>query len=353
MKQFLLLTPLVKAWPKYTDTLSELTGTDCDWSNKNRGVYSDDVSCVEDGTAFNEGDVCTLKCPEGKVPTFAELECKKGEFHPPGFLTKFYWDDNDIAADFQIYCTDPAGIPSPGIKRGMSIWNTGQQHNYYKVYNTIWNNATDPTIGWFYTWNTGPNEWAFKNDNAAYLVPESHYWPIYAYPPCSELTHPTTGDGTCNPATCNDDDTCTGNRYSYSPYGAYAEDYLGIFNEPYGSSQAHWSPNSTLAIWGEIELEIGKLATVKNKTSEEIKIVGPSIAHKESGMDWANTFYPGAKAAGIKIDYLNLHAYQMIGNTVGGPCNCNAELLRDQLSHLYTKYELPIWLTEFNCGNGY
>ena len=140
-----------------------------------------------EGTTFSEGDLCTLQCPEGKVPTYAELECKKGEFHPPGFFTKFYWDDSDIAMGFQVYCTDPVAIPAPGIKRGMSVWNHGQQHKFYETYNTIWNNATNPTIGWFYTWNTGPNEWAFKNNYAQYLVPESHYWPIYAYPPCSEV----------------------------------------------------------------------------------------------------------------------------------------------------------------------
>ena len=354
MKLLASLVPLASAWPKYTDTIKDLTGTTCDWQNKSRGVYSAEVSCVEGDGVYQQGDRCTLQCPEGKVPTFAQLECKKGEFHPPGFLTKFYWDDNDIATDFQVYCTTAAEIPAPGIKRGMSIWNTPKQHEYYNTYNTVWHNETDYTIGWFYTWNTGPAQWAFRNEFAHLLDEKSHYWPIYAYPPCSEATHPTTGDGSCDPATCNDSDTCTGNRYSYAPYGSYAESYMGIFNEPYGSSQAHWSPTGTLSIWEtEIEGEIAKLAAAKDISADEIKIVGPSIAHKTTGMNWANTFYPAAKEAGIKIDYLNLHAYQMHGHTVGGPCLCDAELLRDQLSHLYTKYELPIWLTEFNCGNGY
>ena len=170
MRQFILVAPLVAAnKPFYSDTLASLTGTDCDWNNKTVGVFSDDISCYEEKTLFAEDEMCTLKCPEGKVPTFAELVCKKGEFHPPGFLKKFHWDANDIAQGTQLYCTDPIPIPAPGIKRGMSIWNTGKQHHYYKTYNTIWNNATDfnttdPTIGWFYTWSQGPNKWAFKQE---------------------------------------------------------------------------------------------------------------------------------------------------------------------------------------------
>ena len=105
------------------------------------------------------------------------------------------------------------------------------------------------------------------------MVPESHYWPIYAYPPCSETTHPVTGDGSCNPETCNDDNSCTGNRYSENQgYGSYAEEYLGILNEPYGSNQADWTGNNTLAIWEtEIAGEIQKLATAKNVTVDDIK----------------------------------------------------------------------------------
>ena len=49
-------------------------------------------------------------------------------------------------------------------------------------------------------------------------------------------------------------------------------------------------------------------------------------------MDFANEFYPEAKARGYKIDYLNVHAYQIVGpGTVGGPCNCDHKLLREQM----------------------
>ena len=63
-------------------------------------------------------------------------------------------------------------------------------------------------------------------------------------------------------------------------------------------------------------------------------------------MKWANGFYPEAIEKKIGIKALNLHAFQVDTESFpGGPCNCNAELLRDQISHLYTKFELPIWLT--------
>ena len=109
-------------------------------------------------------------------------------------------------------------------------------------------------------------------ENTKYLVPESHFWPIFAYPPCSEATHPATGDGSCNPETCNKDKSCTGNRYNHADYGAYAEDYFGILNEPYGSNQANWSANSTLKIWEtDIAAEVKKLADVKGLSVDDIK----------------------------------------------------------------------------------
>ena len=129
-----------------------------------------------------------------------------------------------------------------------------------------------------------------------------------------QATHPTTGDGSCNPETCHTDDTCTGNRFTYADYGSYAEEYLGIFNEPYGSSQANWSPQGTMQIWNsDIVPQINKLAGIKGMNPDDIKVIGPSIAHKTSGMNWANDFYPAAKSAGLQVDYLNLHAYQMKG----------------------------------------
>ena len=71
-------------------------------------------------------------------------------------------------------------------------------------------------------------------------------------------------------------------------------------------------------------------------------------------MKWANEFYPVAKEEQIGIDALNLHAYQMNADSEpNGPCHCSVDLLRDQLSYIYTKFGFPIWLTEFNCGNGF
>merc|ERR1712037_887785 len=34
-------------------------------------------------------------------------------------------------------------------------------------------------------------------------------------------------------------------------------------------------------------------------------------------------------------------------------CNCEPKLLRDTLSHYRAKFGLPVWLVEFNCGNGW
>ena len=173
------------------------------------------------------------------------------------------------------------------------------------------------------------------------------------YPPCSEDTHPITGDATCNPLTCDSTHSCTGQNYQREPFLATGENWLGILNAPYG--QSNWSPEGVLAIWESDMVDvIESYAAVKHISSSEINIIGPSVAHKATGMKWANAFYPGAKERSLGLKALNMHAYQMnSGSQRNGPCFCDVELLRDQLSYMYTKFNLPIWLTEFNCGSGF
>ena len=50
-----------------------------------------------------------------KAPTFAKLECRGGELHPPGFFGgNMFWSDYDQENGFQVYCMEPDPIPDPG-----------------------------------------------------------------------------------------------------------------------------------------------------------------------------------------------------------------------------------------------
>ena len=78
--------------------------------------FGNDIACAE-GDTIQHGSMCTLRCPQlsNLAPTFAELECKLGELHPPGFLLNAFWSDYDKQNGFQVNCAVPDAIPEPGI----------------------------------------------------------------------------------------------------------------------------------------------------------------------------------------------------------------------------------------------
>ena len=60
---------------------------------------------------------------------------------------------------------------------------------------------------------------------------------------------------------------------------ATGDDWLGILNSPYGAMD--WSAEGILKIWNTDIIEIIKeYAEVKDKYAGDIRVVGPSIAHK-------------------------------------------------------------------------
>ena len=101
-----------------------------------------------------------------------------------------------------------------------------EKANFYQSYNNIAENPIDPTIGWWYTWNTSPNKWAFGAAEEQALLPNSHYWPIWAWPDDNPRS-----DGQ-NPEIL-----------------ASAESYFGWWNEPYGENQANITPTASLDLW--------------------------------------------------------------------------------------------------------
>ena len=73
---------------RYTNrVVNHLTGSSCSVKHLTIAKFSDDVFCLE-GIDFEPGEICTLACRGDRAPVFAQLVCKKGELHPPGFLKK-------------------------------------------------------------------------------------------------------------------------------------------------------------------------------------------------------------------------------------------------------------------------
>ena len=140
--------------------------------------------------------------------------------------------------------------------------------------------------------------------------------------------------------------------------------------------KADYTPQNAFGKWPDFWKWVQDLAAVRGITTDEVKIIGPSengshifqnffikitvrisqypeiVASHEKAMLWAEEFYFNIPE-NIRVDAINVHDYMVNGGTQGVDCKCNAELLRDLMSHYKQKFGLPIWLTEFNCGNGW
>eukprot|EP00931_Biecheleriopsis_adriatica_P032261 TRINITY_DN18842_c0_g1_i1.p1 TRINITY_DN18842_c0_g1~~TRINITY_DN18842_c0_g1_i1.p1 ORF type:complete len:278 (-),score=43.00 TRINITY_DN18842_c0_g1_i1:71-904(-) len=107
------------------------------------------------------------------------------------------------------------------------------------------------------------------------------------------------------------------------------------FNEPNMPSQSNMKPEDAAALWPQL---------VKRAASLGITRIGspaPS-AHSPSHVDakqWLDAFFAACK--GCQVDFIALHFY-----------GCNANTLKHFLLDVHSRYDLPIWLTEFNCGDG-
>ena len=115
----------------------------------------------------------------------------------------YFWSDWDMENGLKISCEVPDEVPAPGVKRGMAIWNTGQQADFVKTYNLPSKHPSNFTIGWISFWSLNHNWWAFQNEgDEELLVEENHVWPIMAYPRCTQETDSRYGDGSCDQDNC-------------------------------------------------------------------------------------------------------------------------------------------------------
>lgn len=109
-------------------------------------------------------------------------------------------------------------------------------------------------------------------------------------------------------------------------YEAGKYKYLLTFNEPDHSEQSNMSVDQALALWPQLEA-LG------------IPLSSPAPSNYSTG--WLDEFMTKAEKLGYRVDFLALHCYQDYSES--GAHN----KLKKELTEIYEKYGLPIWITEF------
>lgn len=115
--------------------------------------------------------------------------------------------------------------------------------------------------------------------------------------------------------------------------------YLLGFNEPNFNAQSKLTPSQAAAMWPTIQ----DIARRKG-----LKIVSPAVNYcgdcvSEGGttyndpVQWLDDFF--AKCKGCQVDYIAVHWYA-----------CDVLALQNYLFR-FKKYNKPLWLTEFSCGD--
>lgn len=110
--------------------------------------------------------------------------------------------------------------------------------------------------------------------------------------------------------------------------------FLLGFNEPNFTSQANLTPVAAAALWPKVE----EIASRRN-----LAIVSPAVNYCGGGcnvtnpVDWMDQFF--AACPSCKIDYVAIHWYA-----------CSKSALTGYVAD-FKKYNRPIWLTEFACGD--
>lgn len=110
------------------------------------------------------------------------------------------------------------------------------------------------------------------------------------------------------------------------------------FNEPDLSSQSDMTPQQALALWPQL-------------MSTGLEPGSPSVAaNAATPGGWLDQFMQGARGKGYRVDFITVHWYGSDFNSADATSQ-----LEQYLQAIHTRYDLPIWLTEYaliNFSNG-
>lgn len=112
--------------------------------------------------------------------------------------------------------------------------------------------------------------------------------------------------------------------------------YLLTFNEPNFGAQSNLTPQQAAALWPQVEAFA---------TSRGLAIVSPALnycggsCNETNPFTWLDDFF--AACTGCRVDYVAAHWY-----------SCTKGALQTYLDEYETKYDKPLWLTEFSCLDG-
>ncbi|WP_394842112.1 glycoside hydrolase family protein [Pendulispora brunnea] len=109
--------------------------------------------------------------------------------------------------------------------------------------------------------------------------------------------------------------------------------YLLAFNEPNFHAQSNLTPQQAAALWPKLEAFAA---------SRGMRLVSPAVNYCGGGCNetdpfkWLDAFFAACK--NCRVDYVAFHWYA-----------CSKEALTWVLGQYETKYQRPVWLTEFSC----
>jgi hypothetical protein len=198
----------------------------------------------------------------------------------------------------------PAQAQTKSPKRGLA----------YDIKSVADLNVLAPGLSWWYNWGPAPNATV-----------------VSTYPSLGLEFVPMQWNKDL------DGGTVTADKLAAKvPVGAK---YLLGFNEPNFRYQANLTPTQAAALWPVLQ-DVAKRKNLK-LVSPAVNYCGDCVA--ENGVTYYSpTQYLDAFFAACptcQVDYIAVHTYV-----------CEERYLRDKIAEL-KKYNKPIWLTEFSCGD--
>ncbi len=185
--------------------------------------------------------------------------------------------------------------PNATVKKGVCVsrYNTDDINNAAKI--------DAMNAGWYYTWGV-------KTENAHI---DTNFVPMI------------WGKAQVTQSNIN---------YIKSNFEAGNFTYLLTFNEPDLKDQSNMTVDEALSSWQALE-SIG------------IPLSSPAVSYYSAteGNEWLDQFMTKAKAQNRRVDFIAIHLYQSFYS----PSAVND--LKATLEALHSKYNLPIWLTEFGA----